>query len=564
VAPLDPPVPVLGRESALLERDAALDGIEAALEAAPAGAGGTVRIDGAAGIGKTRLLAEVAARAERADITTLGATGGELERGFPFGVVRQLFEPCLGRMPRRRREALLSDAAGLAAPLFERAAPAGEAEGDRSFAVMHGLYWLTANLATRSPLAIAVDDAHWADAPSLRFLAYLARRLHDLPVALVIASRPDEPGAEPTVGELWKELTPSLTITLAPLSGTAVGVLVRQTLDANASTGLCDACHTATGGNPFYLRELIGALLEERDRSSWSAEEIGALTTERVSRKVLGRLDALGADAEALAGALAVVGGGAQLRIAAAVAELDADAAIRAADALEAVGILAGRPPEFAHPIVRSTVLAGLPAGEQARLHARAAERLAEDGADPVDIAAHLLECEPNARLEVVAQLRRAAHEAVARGAPGSAVSFLRRATWEPPRADQRPALLFELGHAGLLDRDPAAREDLIAALSLSDDPVQAGRIALLLAEVLMYAGDVVAGVDAAQVALDRLGDRDPELGARLEMLMAELTIIDGRLAAGWIAACRGSGRWRKRAVPPRGGCCFWSGASPR
>ena len=58
---------------------------------------------------------------------------------------------------------------------------------------LHGLYWLTANLAAEQPLLILVDDAHWADPPSLRWLAYLAQRLDGLPAALIVAARPGEP-----------------------------------------------------------------------------------------------------------------------------------------------------------------------------------------------------------------------------------------------------------------------------------------------------------------------------------------------------------------------------------
>ena len=58
------------------------------------------------------------------------------------------------------------------------------------------MYWLCANLAAEQPLLVVVDDAHWADAPSLRFLDALARRVEDLPVLLAIAARPAEPGAE--------------------------------------------------------------------------------------------------------------------------------------------------------------------------------------------------------------------------------------------------------------------------------------------------------------------------------------------------------------------------------
>ena len=71
-----------------------------------------------------------------------------------------------------------------------------EPGADASFATLHGLYWLVAALAESEPLLLVVDDAHWADAPSLRFVDFLARRAPELAVAVVVGLRPREPGAE--------------------------------------------------------------------------------------------------------------------------------------------------------------------------------------------------------------------------------------------------------------------------------------------------------------------------------------------------------------------------------
>jgi DNA-binding CsgD family transcriptional regulator len=248
---------------------------------------------------------------------------------------------------------------------------------------------------------------------------------------------------------------------------------------------------------------------------------------------VLGRLEALGAHAAALAAALAVLGGDGELRSAAALAGLEVNAASRAAVALRKPGILATQSLSFSHPIVRTATLAGLAADERQGLHAKAAELLAAEGADPVDVGAHLLETEPDADPEVVARLRDAAGEAIARGVPDNAVAFLRRAEREPPTRDERAMVLFELGQAEVLDRDPLAREDLEMALSLATDPVEAGRISLLLAEALCFSGDTPAGVEVAKTAIDRLGDRDDELAARLEMLIGAFTVVDGRFVGG-------------------------------
>ena len=157
--------------------------------------GGAVLVEGGAGIGKTALLEEACRRAAGRGHEVLRARGSELEAGFAFGVVRQLFERRLAGAEESERDALLAGPAGAVRPLLlgELVEPSAF---DTSFAVLHGLYWLTANLADRRPLLIAVDDAHWADEPSLRWLAHLAPRLEGLAVALLVALRPARAGVD--------------------------------------------------------------------------------------------------------------------------------------------------------------------------------------------------------------------------------------------------------------------------------------------------------------------------------------------------------------------------------
>src|SRR5207244_5669430 len=96
-----------------------------------------------------------------------------------------------------RRRSLLSGAAALAIPVLSPSGgPDHVAVPAEPAAVLHGLFWLVSNLAERDRLMLVVDDAHWADRPSLRFLAYLARRLSGLPVLLLMAVRPREPGSQ--------------------------------------------------------------------------------------------------------------------------------------------------------------------------------------------------------------------------------------------------------------------------------------------------------------------------------------------------------------------------------
>src|SRR5215213_4229631 len=184
-----------GSSPVLLEREAELEGAITAIERACSGVGQVVVVEGPAGIGKTEFLRVVRGLALDAGMEALSARGDDLERDFAYGVVRQLFEPPLNRAPPAVRATFLDGAAALSAGVLgPSTVPLSPAEG--SYAVPHGLYWLTSNLAERAPVLLAVDDAHWADAPSLRFVHYLAHRLGELPILLVVARRPAQPGPD--------------------------------------------------------------------------------------------------------------------------------------------------------------------------------------------------------------------------------------------------------------------------------------------------------------------------------------------------------------------------------
>src|SRR5690242_17142769 len=202
-------------EPSLEERDRELEAIGAVVRG-----GGALLVEGPPGIGKTRLLGCARAAAGE-DVRVLSARGSELERDFPFAVVRQLLEPAL-------EPELLTGAAALAAPVLEDGAAAVEAGP----AALHGLYWLTANLAARAPLLVLVDDLHWADLASLRWLAYLVQRLDGMPVAVVAAARPDDAGEGQQVLDVLAT-HPAVTV-LHPggLSEAAVARVVEQALGA--------------------------------------------------------------------------------------------------------------------------------------------------------------------------------------------------------------------------------------------------------------------------------------------------------------------------------------------
>ena len=168
---------VVVADERLVEREGELATLDSLLHAATAGGGRLAVIEGPAGIGKTRLLEAMSANAAGRGMQVFRARGSDLEGEFAFGVVRQLFEQPLVRAGPRRRA--LARAVSRRTPRRSSprraSAPAGAEPSSVAdpAALSHGLFWLVANLAERTPLVLVVDDAQWADAASLRFLHYL-------------------------------------------------------------------------------------------------------------------------------------------------------------------------------------------------------------------------------------------------------------------------------------------------------------------------------------------------------------------------------------------------------
>ena len=507
----------------LLERSDELARIESALSEARSGTGTLVVVEGPAGIGKTTLLAAARTAAAESGMRVLRSRGTELERDFAFGVVRQLFEPPLAAASISERADLLQDAAGLAAAALELpGAPATRGSPssgvDPSFAIFHGLYWLCANLTASGPLCLVVDDAHWADAASLRYLAFLLTRLEELDAALVLATRPREPGTD---AELLDTLTtdPSAeVIRLPPLTRAAVAQLVESELGGAPDPVFIDACLRATRGVPFLMHVLVEALSEggiaPTAQSASHVERIGART---VGRSIRLRLRRLPEHADRLAWALAILEQGDLLQ-AARLAGLEEHEAADAAELLAGAGILASsRPLTFIHPIVRTGIYSDLTGTERAQGHRRAAEVLAEQPGETERIAQHLLISEPAADAWVVERLLEAARAAGKQGAPESEAIFLRRALAEPPPPGDRSALLLDLGmaeaNAGLADW----AEHLQLAVDTALNAGAAAEAALMLGLALSRAHRFAEAVEVLDRAASSLDSGHSELALLLE-----------------------------------------------
>ncbi|HEY8581918.1 MAG TPA: ATP-binding protein, partial [Capillimicrobium sp.] len=166
-----------GGDQGTLERERELDRIAAALSLAAGGAGQLVVVEGPPGIGKTHLVEAARAMAKAQGFGRLKAVGDEPERTLPWGIIRQLVERSVLRYSGDTRRAILAGPAGKALEALDVAPDDLDASDAALGRTLHALWWVAADLAADRPLLISVDDAQWADAASLRFLAYLAKRL---------------------------------------------------------------------------------------------------------------------------------------------------------------------------------------------------------------------------------------------------------------------------------------------------------------------------------------------------------------------------------------------------
>ena len=197
--------------------------------------------------------------------------------------------------------------------------------------------------------------------------------------------------------------------------------------------------------------------------------------------------------------------------------------------AVRTIGVLEpGTPLRFVHPIVRTAVHDDIPAASRGLRHAEAARLLAAEGADLDAVCAHLLVCEPAGSAEVVERLRAAATRAVGRGAPESAVAYLRRALAETADVSLRAQLARELGRAEKVLGDPEAAGHLRESLRLTSDPVMRAAVVPDLAEVLLLGGQWEAGTALVREGLAELADRDVPSGESAPAAVA-------RLQAWWV-----------------------------
>ncbi|MFJ7165113.1 ATP-binding protein [Streptomyces globosus] len=497
--------PLLERESEILAIQRAVDDLCGGSDLGSATRrGGVLTFAGSAGIGKTTLLAEARRHAAERGCTVLFARGGEQEKQVPFHVMRQLIQPAYAAMTEGERRESLGAWYDIVAPALGLTAAQGAAAPDPQ-GVRDGLDWVVTQLSVRNaPVVLVLDDAHWADAESLAWLTSFAARAEELAMLIIVACRPDEIPVDAAFLRALMGRRGTRPHELAPLTTGAVARIVRDALGSGADDMFCRECWAITAGNPFEVVELA---MKGRDQglkpNQDNIPELRDLASAVKGSGLIDRLEQLGPSTVRLAWAAAVLGNAVPAGTVASVAALgeaqasEAISQLRAARILTVLtGLRTKEVVEFYHPLIATAVYRSIPPGVRVAMHGMAAQALIDGGHGASAAARHLLEMHPEGDPWVVQQLRQAANESFAAGAPDAARRYLARALREPPEPEDRAQVLFELGAANLL-HDPMTTINQLRTALEEPKTEQTLREAITyrLAQALAHTGQLTEAV---------------------------------------------------------------------
>src|SRR6266536_2201578 len=474
----------------LLGRRRELELLEGVLSNARSGHPGFVVVSGEAGIGKTRLLEELAEIAARSGCLTLEARAAEFERELPFGVLTDAFDAYLKSLDKQALDRLAMDRLGALAVVFPSLGALDEAveypvSALERFRVYQAVRELIERLAARSPLVLILDDLQWADGASLELIAYLLRRPPQAEVMVAMALRTGQ--ADPSVVKAIADIQRSRVvqmIELGPLTEESVRQLLREVGDLDV-----ERLHRESGGNPFFALQL--ARTAPTDADAVAAGGLGVPPA--VARAIAAELNELSSAARVLAEAAAVLGDPFDLDLAAATMDSPENEAWTRIDELVARELVRGtdlpRRFQFRHPLVRRAIYDSCAPSLRVSWHRRAVEVLAKRGASAAALAGHVEQSARHGEAAAIEILRQAGQDAV-RQAPTSAATWfaaaLRLLPGDAPTAE-RVNLLTSLATAEadieqLLGRHKESRARLQRAYDELADPRSPAGVSLLIA----------------------------------------------------------------------------------
>jgi DNA-binding CsgD family transcriptional regulator len=520
----------------LVGRASELDSLERAIARLDDGEPAAVEVVGEPGIGKTRLLAELAERADRRGHTVLSGSASELERDLPFSVFVNALDEFLQALDPRRLDALDDGVKAELATVFPSfpvtvsdRAVAIQAERYRSHRAVRRLFEL---LARRKPVVLVLDDVHWADSASVELLGALLQKPPVAPVLLVLATRPRQTSERLSVAlERALRIRTLERLELGALSPEEarelVGVIV-----AGTDSG---ALYEDTGGNPFYLEQLARSAARSAvsGRAAHGASLHGVDIPPVVAAALGEELGLLSERARAVLEGASVAGDPFDTELAAAAAGVGDDDALDALDELLRLDLV--RPTDvprrfrFRHPLVRRAVYELTPGGRRLGAHERCATALARLGAPPSARAHHVEFAARVGDADAVALLREAGEGAAGR-APASAAqwfgSALRILSESAPPTQRIELLVARAGALAATGQFVEGHAALLEALEIvpRDDEDLLVRVTTACATVEHLLGRQKTARAHLEAALAALRDRQ---SAQAVELMIELS-LDG------------------------------------
>jgi DNA-binding NarL/FixJ family response regulator len=499
-------------------RDREITAVREALDTVRGGRGACVVVEGAPGVGKSRLLAELDEMARRSGFDVVSVRADELDQYAAGAALQSALHS--------------SDGANRAAA----------ATDDQRLWLLDSITDALEDRAQHAPVAVLVDDAQWADPATLFVLRTLPGRLAASRILWVLAVRSDT--ERPTVARVREDLERlgARWLTLGPLPEQELQDIAADVLGARPSPGLARLLR-AVAGNPFLAIELVRAFADT-DAAKMEAGEAGLLhdgIPVSFRRSIAARLDRLPDDAVRLLQIGSVLGREFDLGTAARMLGRQVGSLLSGVEAALNAGLLSADGPRlaFRHDLIRQAVLENLPLAVRTALHREAADSLRGIGARSAEVAWHVVMSGGPVDDDAVTTLTTAVRE-LSSSAPDAAADLAQRvAGLLPPHDGRRITLLTDAAeYLGRTRRVHEALDLVDTTLPEGLEPLQEAYLRLVAAEIHQAAGDDAAAMTHLQRALD-LPALPPDL--RVRLLKTKAT---GHVYLGDITAAEQTGPW--------------------
>ena len=544
----------------LVGRDAELQSLSRALDAAERGSASTIFLAGGGGIGKTRLAETIVADAARRGFSTAVGRAYPVESGVPYALFSDALLPTLRSIDASTLAVLSRGGEAELARLFPaldlRATPQSVARGDAAD-IKARLLWnfsqFLGRFAAKRPLLIVLENLQWADASSLELLHFTARQLASHHIVILCSYNDAQRESNPTLMSTERSLVglnAATVMRLAPLTRAESDQLLSEVFGVEPSTmrGVASLLYDRTRGNPFFTEAMLKSLVDSgklrRDEDRWTGWDVTELDLPNTVRDaIVARLERLSAAARTVADLAAVLGSRVSYAVLEAVSDLPAESLVTAIDELRRERVLVDSDAvdtvdyDFSHPTLQATLYGELGKARARLLHGRIAvalERLHGVAADAHadELAVHFSRAaSPELATKAARYLAGAGRSALDRYATREAASYLSAALELADRngsvsRDSVAALIEDLARAkqrnGEYDAARALWNRALEHATARDDVARISAIQRRLGLTSFWDGrhaDAFAHYAASLAAAVRAGD--DRLAARVRIAQA-------------------------------------------